>query len=49
MVLFSSNIGNVLWVMLAVSLVMPYVLKWRRRRRYLREEQKAAVREGGEA
>jgi putative tricarboxylic transport membrane protein len=49
MVLFSSTIGNVLWVMLAVSLVMPYVLKWRRRRRYLREEQKAPVREGGEA
>lgn len=33
LVLFSSTLGNVLWVMLVLSLVMPYVLKWRRQRR----------------
>lgn len=31
-VLFSSNIGNVLWVFLALSLLVPYGLDWRRRR-----------------
>ncbi len=31
-VLFSSEIGNVLWVCLALSLMVPYVLDWRRKR-----------------
>ena len=30
--LFSSNLGNVLWVALVVSLVMPMVLNWKRNR-----------------
>jgi putative tricarboxylic transport membrane protein len=33
LVLFSSTLGNVLWVMLALSLAMPYILKWLRRRK----------------
>jgi putative tricarboxylic transport membrane protein len=33
MVLFSSNIGNALWVMLALSLVLPYLRERRRRNR----------------
>ncbi len=32
-VLFSSNIGNVLWVMLVLSLVLPPLLKFNRKRR----------------
>lgn len=32
-VLFSSNIGNGLWVALALSLTLPYFLDWRRNRR----------------
>lgn len=32
-VLFSSNIGNGLWVALALSLILPYFLDWRRDRR----------------
>jgi putative tricarboxylic transport membrane protein len=32
MVVFSSNIGNVLWVLLIVSLAVPYYMDWRRRK-----------------
>jgi hypothetical protein len=39
MVLFSSTIGNVLWVLLAVTLAMPYVMTWWRKRRRIPEEQ----------
>jgi hypothetical protein len=31
-VLFSSNIGNALWVMLVLSLVLPYLRERRRSR-----------------
>jgi len=31
-VLFSSNLGNVLWVCLALSLMLPYFLDWKRKR-----------------
>ena len=31
--LFSSNLGNVLWVMLALSIIVPLWLDWRRKRR----------------
>jgi putative tricarboxylic transport membrane protein len=30
MVIFSSNLGNVLWVGLAISLAIPYVMQRRR-------------------
>jgi putative tricarboxylic transport membrane protein len=33
MVLFSSRIGNVLWVFLFITIALPYVMKWRQRRR----------------
>lgn len=32
MVLFSSNLGNILWVGLVLSLALPIILKWRRDR-----------------
>jgi putative tricarboxylic transport membrane protein len=32
MVLFSSNLGNILWVGLVLSLALPVILKWRRSR-----------------
>lgn len=32
MVLFSSNLGNILWVGLVLSLALPIILKWRRNR-----------------
>jgi putative tricarboxylic transport membrane protein len=32
MVLFSSNIGNVLWVLLVASILLPILLDWRRAR-----------------
>ena len=32
MVLFSSNLGNVLWLALAVSIAMPYALDYKRRK-----------------
>jgi putative tricarboxylic transport membrane protein len=31
-VLFSSSLGNVLWAMLALSLIVPLILNWRRKR-----------------
>jgi putative tricarboxylic transport membrane protein len=31
-VLFSSTLGNVLWVALALSLILPVIMSWRRRR-----------------
>jgi putative tricarboxylic transport membrane protein len=31
-VLFSSTLGNILWVMLVASLAVPYALAWRRKR-----------------
>ena len=49
MVLFSSTIGDVLWVMLVASLIMPYASKCRKQRRTLREEQQMSIKEGGEA
>jgi putative tricarboxylic transport membrane protein len=33
MVLFSSKLGNTLWVMLAVSMTVPWILERRRRRK----------------
>jgi putative tricarboxylic transport membrane protein len=33
MVIFSSPIGNVLWVLLVISVATPYVLDYRRRHR----------------
>jgi putative tricarboxylic transport membrane protein len=35
MVLFSSNIGNVLWVLLAASILLPMFFDWRKKRREL--------------
>jgi putative tricarboxylic transport membrane protein len=35
-VLFSSNIGNALWVALALSLILPYFMDWNRNRKKLR-------------
>jgi len=32
MVLFSSTLGNVLWVLLVISICIPYVAEWRRKR-----------------
>ena len=32
MVIFSSRIGNILWVFLLVSLALPYVMDYRRKR-----------------
>lgn len=37
MVLFSSTLGNVLWVLLIFSLVLPSALNWWRKRQALRE------------
>lgn len=33
MVLFSSTLGNVLWVALVASIALPYFMEWRRKRR----------------
>ena len=35
-VLFSSNIGNALWVGLALSLILPYFMDWSRSRKKLK-------------
>lgn len=32
MVVFSSTIGNILWCMLALSIIVPYVLDVRRKK-----------------
>ena len=32
MVLFSSTIGNILWVLLVISIAVPMLLDWRKRR-----------------
>ena len=32
MVIFSSTIGNILWVFLIISLALPYILAYRRRK-----------------
>ena len=45
MVIFSSNIGNVLWVCLALSLAIPYLKERHRKRSAARE----ALRRGEEA
>ncbi len=37
MVLFSSKLGNVLWVLLILSLLMPAILNWQRKRKALRK------------
>ena len=34
MVIFSSTIGNILWVFLIISLVLPYILEYRREKRF---------------
>lgn len=52
MVLFSSRLGNVLWVFLVITIVLPYVMKWRQKRRSrrqerLEEEAPPALTEGG--
>ena len=39
MVLFSSRLGNVLWVFLFITLAFPYVLEWRRKRIKQRQTQ----------
>jgi hypothetical protein len=31
-VLFSSTIGNILWALLAISIALPYLNAWRKRR-----------------
>ncbi|MEQ9328103.1 MAG: tripartite tricarboxylate transporter permease [Rhodospirillales bacterium] len=36
MVLFSSTLGNILWVMLVATIVLPYVLQYRRKRQRTR-------------
>jgi hypothetical protein len=33
MVIFSSPIGNVLWVFLVITIALPYLLEFRRRQR----------------
>ncbi len=33
MVLFSSRLGNVLWIFLFVSIALPYFMDWRRGRK----------------
>ena len=33
MVIFSSNVGNTLWVFLAISLAIPYIMEYRRKKR----------------
>ncbi|HSM19290.1 MAG TPA: tripartite tricarboxylate transporter permease, partial [Hyphomicrobiales bacterium] len=38
MVLFSSTIGNVLWVLLVITIALPYFMDWRRKRRGTPEE-----------
>ncbi len=43
MVLFSSTLGNVLWVLLVISICIPYVAEWRRKR--AREAAEAATQE----
>lgn len=37
MVIFSSSIGNSLWVLLVISLMMPYIMDYRRKKRQLPE------------
>jgi putative tricarboxylic transport membrane protein len=37
MVIFSSTVGNILWVLLVLSLVAPWFLDWRKRQRADRE------------
>jgi putative tricarboxylic transport membrane protein len=32
LVLFSSTIGNILWALLAISIALPYLNAWRKRR-----------------
>ncbi|MYZ49716.1 tripartite tricarboxylate transporter permease [Propylenella binzhouense] len=46
MVMFSSTIGNILWVMLVATLVLPYVFKWRRERRAGLEHDRLVESEG---
>jgi putative tricarboxylic transport membrane protein len=33
MVIFSSTIGNTLWIFLAISLAIPYIMEYRRKKR----------------
>ncbi|MCP5155867.1 MAG: tripartite tricarboxylate transporter permease [Ectothiorhodospiraceae bacterium] len=44
MVLFSSTLGNVLWVLLVVTLVFPYLFDWMRKRRAAAEAGAAEAR-----
>jgi len=37
MVLFSSDLGNVMWVFLFISIGIPYFMDWRRARKKERE------------
>lgn len=34
MVIFSSTLGNILWVFLVISLALPYILEYRRKKKY---------------
>ena len=43
MVLFSSTLGNVLWVGLIITVALPYVLEWRRKRNKQRQAQNTSV------
>lgn len=43
MVLFSSTLGNVLWVGLIITVALPYVLEWQRKRNKQRQAQNASV------
>lgn len=42
-VLFSSTLGNVLWVALVASIALPYALEFKRRRSTLRDAQQAGA------
>ncbi len=33
MILFSSTIGNILWAFLVLSIILPYLMEWRRKRK----------------
>ena len=41
MVIFSSKLGNVMWVFMLISLVLPFVLDWWRRRQKERQAENA--------
>jgi hypothetical protein len=38
LVLFSSRLGNILWVLLLLSIALPYAMQWWRARRAGKDE-----------